>query len=83
MKIKKKIDLILKQNDKELNEVLNRKVEFMLKLYSEKKVENSIYENFNRIYDNKKLLEDGEYFNEYKKILQNFGEIINKIIPRK
>lgn len=79
---KKKIDLILKQNDKELNEVLNRNVEFMLKLYSEPKVEDSIYGSFNRITDNKKLLEDEEYFNEYKKILQNFQEIINKIIPR-
>ena len=79
------IDKILKQNDKVLNEALDTPFEYMIKLYSEEeKPENNIYNNFNTVTSNQKLLKEApNYIKKYKNILQNFFVEFDKIIPRK
>ena len=79
------IDKILKQNDKVLNEALDTSFEYMIKLYSEEeKPENNIYNNFNTVTSNQKLLKEApNYIKKYKNILQNFFMEFDKIIPRK
>ncbi len=57
----------------------------MIKLYSEEeKPENNIYNNFNTVTSNQKLLKEApNYIKKYKNILQNFSKEFGKIIPRK
>ena len=78
---KEQIDKILKKDDPELNEILNKTLNDMINLYVQEKVENDLYEGFSRIEDDKKEIismyeNDGEdYFNKYKEIAQKLKQI--------
>jgi hypothetical protein len=78
---KEQIDKILKKDDPELNEILNKTLNDMINLYVQEKVKNDLYEDFSRIEDDKKEIinmyeSDGEaYFNKYKKIAQELKQI--------
>ena len=89
---KDKINYILRQNDIELNEVLNKTFREMLYLYCQDNTnDTTIFKDFKRLNDDLETFikenededEDEDYINEYKKITLEFEDVINSIFPRK
>ena len=87
---KDKINYILRQNDIELNEVLNKTFREMLYLYCKDNTnDTTIFKYFKRLNDDLETFikenedEDEDYINEYKKITLEFEDVINSIFPRK
>ena len=89
---KDKINYILRQNDIELNEVLNKTFREMLYLYCQDNAnDTTIFKDFKRLNDDLETFikenededEDEDYINEYKKITLEFEDVINSIFPRK
>ena len=87
---KDKINYILRQNDIELNEVLNKTFREMLYLYCQDNTnDTTIFKYFKRLNDDLETFiqenedEDEDYINEYKKITLEFEDVINSIFPRK
>lgn len=89
---KDKINYILRQNDIELNDVLNKTFREMLYLYCQDNAnDTTIFKDFKRLNDDLETFikenededEDEDYINEYKKITLEFEDVINSIFPRK
>lgn len=83
---KDKIDLIIKQNNKEINEFLNKTFKEILDLYRKVKNDNDIYKDFKRLEDDIKKYEmeqDQRYIDLYKEKTENFENIIARIFPRR
>ena len=84
---KDKINFIIKQNNKIINEFLNKTFKEILNLYREDKKENDNYKDFKRLNDDllkfKKDNEDENYMNLYQKITKDFETVIAHIYPRR
>ena len=84
---KDKINFIIKQNNKEINEFLNKTFEDILNLYRKDKDDNDIYKDFKRLNDDiekyKMENEDENYINLYKEVTNDFKTVIARIFPRK
>ena len=84
---KDKISFILKQNDKYINEILNKTFREMLNIYCDNNVENNIFKDFKRLNDDilffKNKNEDSNYIELYKTIANEFEKVINDIFPRR
>ena len=89
---KDKINYILRQNDIELNDVLNKTFREMLYLYCQDNAnDTTIFKDFKRLNDDLETFikenededEDEDYINEYKKITLEFEDVINSIFPRR
>ena len=84
---KDKINFIIKQNNKEINEFLNKTFEDILNLYRKDKDDNDIYKDFKRLNDDiekfKMENEDENYIDLYKEITNDFENVIDRIFPRK
>ena len=84
---KDKINFIIKQNNKEINEFLNKTFEDILNLYRKDNDDNDTYKDFKRLNDDiekyKMENEDENYIDLYKEITNDFENVIARIFPRK
>ena len=81
---KKAIKYILKQNDKEINHVLEKAFGDMMEIYVDKNKET--IDGFTKLKDDKKFFEknnDVEYIKLFKDFASKFEEKINNISPRR
>ena len=81
---KKKIDYILKQNDKEINNALKKNFGDMMDIYVDKNKEN--IEGFTKLKNDKNFFEknnDVEYIKLFNDFAKNYENMINKIFPRR
>lgn len=81
---KKKINYILKQNDKKINDILHKTFDDMIEIYVDKNKE--VIPGFTKLKDDKKFLEknnDEKYIKLFKEFCFNYKENIDKIYPRR
>lgn len=81
---KEKIDFILKQNDKEINSVIEKKFGDMIDIYVDKNKE--VIDGFTKLKDDKEFLtknKDKKYVKLFKDFAYNYEENVNKICPRR
>lgn len=78
------IEKILKENDSELNEILNKTFEDIVNIYALNEIEKDLFKGFRKIENDKEEMlksyeNDGiEYFNEYENVAQNLKTIIHE-----